>query len=57
MRNICLICWLALLGACAAQHAVRISCDGKLRPINTPAPPASVPLATAVPGTARNGAP
>ena len=56
MRRIYLICWLALLGGCAGQHAGRVDCDGKLRPINTLAPPASAPVASAASGEAPNGA-
>lgn len=47
MKAICILCCLALLGACATPHAARVSCDGKLRPINLSAPPASGAVAGA----------
>jgi hypothetical protein len=57
MANFCRIFLLGLLAACAAQHAARINCDGKLRPINAPVPPVAAPLASAVYGKTLNGAP
>ena len=57
MTKMFLVCWLGLLGACAAQHAARVNCDGKLRPINTPAPPLAAPLAYAASDTTPTGAP
>ena len=38
MKTIWWVFCMGLLAACAAQHAARVSCDGKLRPINSPAP-------------------
>ena len=57
MANFCRIFLLGLLAACAAQHAARINCDGKLRPINAAVPPVAAPLASAVYGKTLNGAP
>jgi hypothetical protein len=34
MKAISVLCYVGLLVACAAPHAARVSCDGKLRPIN-----------------------
>jgi hypothetical protein len=57
MRKIWLICWLELLASCAAQHAPRVNCDGKFRPINTSAPLVAAPLATAPAVKAVGGGP
>jgi hypothetical protein len=57
MRTIWTLCWMGLLAACAAEHAARVSCDSRLRPINAPAPPANGPLAHAAATKELNGAP
>lgn len=36
MRVIAMLCLMALLAACASHERVR--CDGRLQPINVPAP-------------------
>lgn len=57
MRAICILCWLGLLGACTASHAMRVGCDSRLRPINVPVPPAAGALAGAPTSRAQEGAP
>lgn len=53
MLKLCVAAVLALVGAAACAHhgAVRVLCDGVLRPINRPdvTPPASVEPAVVVP--------
>ena len=37
MKSLNCLCAMLILGACAS-HNKRVSCDGHLEPINTPAP-------------------
>jgi hypothetical protein len=48
MKTISVLCYVGLLVGCAAPHAVRVSCDGRLRPINL----SSLPAQGALAGTA-----
>jgi hypothetical protein len=55
MRMIWILCWTGFLAACAAHHAGKVRCDGKLRPINSPA--AVAPPANAAAPKAHDGVP
>jgi hypothetical protein len=57
MRTIWILGSMAILVACASHHGAHVSCDGKLRPINSPLSQAASPLADAATTKVLDGAP
>jgi hypothetical protein len=57
MKAVILLTGLALVSACAAPHAVKVSCDRHLVPINAPSRTRATATSSATPSQPRSAAP